>query len=166
MKPYYSRQYAEDAKDLLDALEKSKRLIISAKELGIERSTLRIRLYNSLDYLCEKMDAEGKYTKIRSDLVISSLKEGVLVELDLTPKSLLSVASNPDTLSVKDRVLNFLADAKIGALLDLKELSLSEELILGLKDILTQAGEEYLFSITKEHLKIRRIGSINAKIIL
>lgn len=166
MKPYYSRQYAEDAKDLLDALEKSKRLIISAKELGIERSTLRIRLYNSLDYLCKKMDTEGKYTKIRNDLVISSLKEGVLVELDLTPKSLLSVASNPDTLSVKDRVLNFLADAKIGALLDLKELSLSEELILGLKDILTQAGEEYLFSITKEHLKIRRIGSINAKIIL
>lgn len=174
--PYYKERYAIQLQTILDVMieEYSKGIIDSRmfkyKDFNLKKSSLYLMINQAKLFLIDNMDNDNRYRKFLDNIKVKQEQEGVVLRYckDIINDTKISLdrATPIQTLteqqiSIQTKVEEFLQNAKAGDKLELKNLSLDDDMIEALESSVNQL-EDIVASISRTNLRLIKLSSDDA----
>lgn len=174
--PYYKERYAIQLQTILDVMmeEYSKGIIDSRmfkyKDFNLKKSSLYLMINQAKLFLIDNMDNDNRYRKFLDNIKVKQEQEGVVLRYckDIINDTKISLdrATPIQTLteqqiSIQVKVEEFLQNAKAGDKLELKNLSLDDDMIEALESSVNQL-EDIVASISRTNLRLIKLSSDDA----
>lgn len=174
--PYYKERYAIQLQTILDVMmeEYSKGIIDSRmfkyKDFNLKKSSLYLMINQAKLFLIDNMDNDNRYRKFLDNIKVKQEQEGVVLRYckDIINDTKISLdrATPIQTLteqqiSIQVKVEEFLQNAKAGDKLELKNLSLDDDMIEALESSVNQL-EDIVASISRTNLRLIKLSADDA----
>lgn len=174
--PYYKERYAIQLQTILDVMieEYSKGIIDSRmfkyKDFNLKKSSLYLMINQAKLFLIDNMDNDNRYRKFLDNIKVKQEQEGVVLRYckDIINDTKISLdrATPIQTLteqqiSIQTKVEEFLQNAKAGDKLELKNLSLDDDMIEALESSVNQL-EDIVASISRTNLRLIKLSADDA----
>lgn len=174
--PYYKERYAIQLQTILDVMmeEYSKGIIDSRmfkyKDFNLKKSSLYLMINQAKLFLIDNMDNDNRYRKFLDNVKVKQEQEGVVLRYckDIINDTKISIdrATPIQTLteqqiSIQVKVEEFLQNAKAGDKLELKNLSLDDDMIEALESSVNQL-EDIVASISRTNLRLIKLSADDA----
>lgn len=167
--PYFKEVYALEMKSTLDTVVEQKQDVIydyaTFESMGMSKSTVYLRVNQSLLYLLKYLDPDGKYANIRHNMIQITKERGVGVRISLLPQYREGFTAEFQPRAVipqsemplwRKKMEHFLENAQPGASFYKEGLALTPEEIKELNDSFMNVSG-FIVNITSFSVKIVRI---------
>jgi len=144
--PYFKEKYAQQIKVVVDKIAadpEHKSLLIDALSLNTQKSSLQQRVFQSLLYLEQRLDPDGKYAELRKNFSVKKHPRGIIIEWKRDSLLTESIGTPIEQPTWREQLETFIESSVQGATLDIP-LEADEEEMEELRQTLADVADKFV----------------------